>query len=263
MSDVVIYEVRDRVARITLNRPEKRNALSVALTEAFDAAVRRALGDDGVRVLLLTHTGPTYCAGVDLAVGEGTPEAGATDLLPTTFHLHYESVVQQLWNAPKPVVGMLLGGAYGAGVGMVAVCDLVVAAEGATFAISELRWGRIPSRVPVIFGQKGIMGPARPYMLTGARFYAATALAMGLVQRVVPAAQVEAATAEYLAELLLCAPQATADFKAHLRAIADVPAAEAMRRGTEIIAGMFLTPSAEMREGKAAFREKRKPAWVG
>ncbi|MBI4081827.1 MAG: enoyl-CoA hydratase/isomerase family protein [Candidatus Lambdaproteobacteria bacterium] len=262
MSEPVLYEVKQQVAWITLNRPETRNALSVELTRAFDAAVRQALADPQVRVLGITHIGPIYCAGVDLKVSEGSPEAGATERLPTTFHLHYESLFKQLWNSPKPTVARLLGGAFGAGVGMVAVCDIVVAADTAQFAISELRFGRIPSRVPVLMMHKGMFGLARSYMLTGERFDAETALAMHLVQHVVPAPEIDHAVQRQIASLLQCAPEATAELKRGLLTIPDLTLAEAMERGSEIIARMFLSPSDEMKEGKAAFRAKRKPRWA-
>jgi methylglutaconyl-CoA hydratase len=262
MSESVLYEVKQQAAWITLNRPETRNALSVELTRAFDAAVRGALADPQVRVLVITHVGPVYCAGVDLKVGEGSPEAGATERLPTTFHLHYESLFKQLWNSPKPTVARLLGGAFGAGVGMVAVCDIVVAADTAEFAISELRFGRIPSRVPVLMMHKGMFGLARSYMLTGERFNARTAQEMRLVQRVVPAAEVDQAVQHYLGQLLQCAPEATAELKRGLLTIPDLTLSDAMERGSQIIARMFLTPSDEMKAGKAAFRAKRKPPWA-
>jgi len=257
MTESVLYEVRDRFAWITLNRPERRNAFGFDVVQGLDEGLEQALGDDAVRGLVLTHTGPVFCAGADLKMDKFAAESGRK-----SFDGYLASIWKQLYESPKPVVARLAGGAYGAGVGLVASCDIVVAAEGVKLAISELRWGRAGGAMALRLWLKGALAAANPWFLTGEPFDAQVAREMHLVHQVVPEAGLDAAVADLLGKLRLSAPGAMARYKANVRAMGDLTVSQAFARQEKLSAQMFVEQDAEFVEGKTAFREKRKPNWA-
>ena len=143
MSDAVLYEVRGDAAWITLNQPERRNALSEELVTGLGTHLATALADARARAIVLTGAGAAFCAGADLKSG-GLAGAGAGAEHP------FVTVLKTIWNAPKPVVGRINGHAFGGGLGLTAACDLTLAADGATFAFSEVRVGVIPASISVL-----------------------------------------------------------------------------------------------------------------
>lgn len=194
--------------------------------------------DDDVRVVVLTHTGPAFCAGADLkARGR---------------HVPLVEVLSALWELPKPVVARVGGHVRAGGVGLVAACDLSVAARGATFAFTEVRLGLVPAVISVVCLPKLGMTGALELFLTADPFDAARAAEAGLVTAV--ADDVDAAVATYVEQLRLGAPRALAEAKRLVRAPLDFAAME--RLSAEFFAGD------DAREGIAAFMEKRPPAWT-
>ena len=247
-------------AILWLNRPECHNAFDDALIAELSAALAALAADSAIRVLLLAGRGKSFSAGADLAwmkhMAGNTAAENEADAQKMAEMLH------RLDSLPKPTVALVQGAAMGGGVGLVAACDIAIAAEDAQFAFSEARLGLTPATIsPYVIAAIGPRA-ARRYFLTAERFDARLALQLGLVSAVVPAADL-AAAANKLADILCQnSPGAMAEAK---RLIADVtgrPIDAALRYET---AGRIARQraSAEGREGVAAFLEKRKPNWQG
>src|SRR5262249_53103554 len=174
------YEVRGLAAWITLASPATRNALSGPMIQALKAALDRALGDPAVRVVVLTGTGPAFCAGADLKGGGAALAPGAGARNPCV------EILKDMWDGPKPVIVAANGHAFGGGVGLVAAADVSIAVEGATFSFSEVRVGVIPAIISVVVLPKLGVHQTMRLFLTGRRFDAREALDLGLLHRVVP-----------------------------------------------------------------------------
>jgi methylglutaconyl-CoA hydratase len=243
------FEVVDHVATIVLDDPDRRNALSSRMLDALGDAVRRAASDDEVRVVVLTNRGPTFCAGADLrGTGGAQPRYGLADVLAA------------IQDAPKPVVGKIAGSAFGGGLGLVAACDISIASASARFGFTEVRVGVAPAIISVVCLPKLSRAAALELFLTGARFDAARAVEVGLLNRAVDDGELDAAVEALVAMLLEGAPGAQ---RAAKRLVYEVPSLErdaAFARMTERSAALFASP--EAREGMTAFRERRRPAWA-
>lgn len=250
---VVQYELAGGVATITLDSPRNRNALSRAMREQLTAALQRATSDDAVRVVVLTHTGTVFCAGMDLketAVAK-PGEEGVREL---------PGILRLISHCPKPVVAKLAGPARAGGVGIMAACDIAVAVDTATFAFSEVRIGLIPAVISIPVLARVQATAARELMLTGEVFDAARAREIGLVGAVAEADLLDAVTDRYVDALLAGGPGALAGTKELLsRGLDD--SAEGYEELLELSARQFGTE--EAREGARAFAEKRPPAWRG
>jgi methylglutaconyl-CoA hydratase len=249
-SDVVVQvEVSRGVATLTLDSPANRNALSRALRTQLRDALAAALADDAVRVIVLDHTGRVFCSGMDLAeaAGGGVQDQGVRE---------FPDLLESIWTSPKPVVAAVRGPARAGGVGLLAACDVVVAAESATFAFSEVRLGLVPAVISAVVLPRMVPHVAHRLMLTGNVFDAATAAAGGLVDLVVPDADVNGELRAQLVELTSGAPTALAETKRLLRAGAALHFDELLDLSARFFA------SEEGQEGIASFREKRPARWV-
>jgi methylglutaconyl-CoA hydratase len=242
------------VATITLDSPHNRNALSARLRRELQAHLRTAIEADQARVIVLTHTGTVFCAGMDLKESRGASAAdqGVNDF-PDTLHM--------IWTSPTPVIARLAGPARAGGVGLVSACDFAVAAEPVTFAFSEVRIGVVPALISVPLVPK--VQPAALYelFLTGEPFTAARAAEIGLITAAAPAEQLDDRVGRYVEMLRLGAPGALAATKQLLRGPSSATMAEDLARMTAFSAERFA--SEEGQEGIRAFTEKRKPSWVG
>ena len=250
----VTSDVRGRAAWITLASPATRNALSGPMIEALGAALDRALGDPAVRVIVVTGTGPAFCAGADLKGGGAAVGPGAGR------HNPFVDVLQRMWDGPKPVVVAANGHAFGGGVGLVAAADVSIAVESALFSFSEVRVGVIPAMISVVVLPKLGVHQTMRLFLTGHRFDARAALGYGLLHRVVPADGLEAAVQEEIDAIAQGGPTAVAEAKRLVRTVARLPMDDAFAYAEAKIAELFA--SAEAAEGMAAFAQKRKPSWV-
>jgi methylglutaconyl-CoA hydratase len=254
----VLYEVRQTVAWITLNTPQNHNALSLELCQGLDDAVARALADPGVRALVLTGTGKTFCAGADLKSGGGgaaRKEGGAG-----RPRAPFVSSIQRLWDSPKPVVGRIQGNAWGGGLGLMAACDIGIAVDSGRYAFTEVRLGLMPAIISVFVMRKMNLADASLYFLTGERFTAQQAQAMHLVHQVVPEAELDAAVEKLLDSLRQGGPLALQHCKDLLRRIPTLDVAAGLEFAESGISALFASP--EGQEGMAAFAAKRKPNWV-
>jgi methylglutaconyl-CoA hydratase len=247
---VVQVAVTRGVATLTLDSPANRNALSRAMRAQLREALDAALADDAVRVIVLDHTGRVFCSGMDLseAAGGGVQEQGVRE---------FPDLLESIWQSPKPVVAVVRGPARAGGVGLLAACDVVVAAESATFAFSEVRLGLVPAVISAVVLPRVVPHVAHRLMLTGNVFDAATAATGGLVDLVVPDADVDGELRAQLVELTGGAPTALAETKRLLRArTPDLGFDELLDLSARFFA------SEEGQEGIASFREKRPARWV-
>jgi methylglutaconyl-CoA hydratase len=253
MPTVTRYEVRDRAAWITLDSPANRNALSGPLVAELGAHLRAAFADDGVRAIVLTGTGPAFCAGADLKNrGDAVAPGGG----PNPF----VEILRLMWDGPKPVIAAVNGHAFGGGVGLVAAADIAIAVEGATFSFSEVRIGVIPAMISVVVLPKIGANHTMRLFLTGARFDAGEAAGYGLVHHVVAPAELVAAAEAQVRAIALGGPIAVAEAKRLVRTVARLPMDQAFAYAEENIAALFASPEAG--EGMLAFVQKRKPSWA-
>ena len=253
MSDAVLYEVRGDAAWITLNQPERRNALSEELVAGLRTHLATALAAAPVRVIVLTGAGAAFCAGADLKSGG---LAGAD----TAAEHPFVSVLKTIWNAPKPVIGRINGHAFGGGLGLTAACDLTLAADSATFAFSEVRVGVIPAIISVLCIPKLGVQNAMWLFLTGERISAARAVDVGLVHRAVPASELDRSVDEVIGLVRLGGPNALREAKRLVRRVPTLSLDEGFRETTATSLALFA--SEEAAEGMGAFVQKRKPSWA-
>ena len=251
----VLYTVLDGVATVTLNRPEQRNTLNADSLPPLLAALQDAATDEQVRAVVLTGSGNTFCSGADLS-GAASDAGGFAASGPRLT----ASVLQTLLDHPKPTIARVQGHVAGGGNGLVAACDLAVAAQDARFAFSEVRVGVAPAVISVVCLR--VMAPrqAAELMLTGERVDAQRALRAGLLTAVVPAADLDAAVGAWCAQLRLGGPAAVAATKQLLRRVPTLSRDAAFAYTSELSARLFA--GEEAAEGMAAFVQRRQPSWA-
>jgi methylglutaconyl-CoA hydratase len=259
MTDSVALTFERGIATITINRPAVHNAFDDAMIAQFNAHLASVAADPAVRALVLRAAGKSFSAGADLdwmrrmagySMAENLTDAGG---LATLMH--------RLNHLPMPSLALVQGSAFGGGVGLVACCDIAIAATGAKFCFSEVKFGLIPAVIsPYAVAAIGARA-ARRYFLTAEIFDAATALELGLVHRVIEAEALDLAAEAMLAALAQGGPGAQAASKALIRTVADRPLDDSLVLETQgLIAAR--RASTEGREGVAAFLERRAPSWV-
>jgi methylglutaconyl-CoA hydratase len=254
--NAVRFEVADSVATITLDRPESRNRLDAAGMAALADALGRAATDDSVRVVVLTGTGSTFCAGADLSAAVSGDAAGFAGSGPDAL----VRVLTAMLEHPKPIVARVQGHVAGGGNGLVAACDIAVAAADARFAFSEVRIGVAPAVISVVCLRVMHRRDAQELLLTGERVDAERVWRAGLLTAVAPEDGLDAMVAGYVDALTAGGPQALARTKELLRRIPSVDLEEGFGITARMSSELF--SSDEAREGMTAFIEKRRPAWA-
>jgi enoyl-CoA hydratase/carnithine racemase len=244
------------VVRLTLNRPEKRNAMSRELLGELETALARLATDTAARVVVLGARGPAFCAGHDLSEMQGCSEAEYHDLFALCSR-----VMQQFRRLPQPVIARVQGLATAAGCQLVAACDLAVAADGAAFATPGVKIGLFCTTPMVPLVRAIPAKPALEMLLTGKPISAARARELGLVNRVVPAAELDAAVGEYVDAILAASPLTVRLGKAAFYDQLALDEATAYARATAVMTDNALRRDAQ--EGMQAFVQKRRPAWTG
>ena len=251
-------ERSDGVATLTLDRTDVGNALNDELAAAMVAALRESAEDPAVRVVVITGAGKLFSAGADLRwmsrMRDAGMEANVADAIRT------QKLFATIAELPRPVIARVNGAARGGGVGLLAAADVVVAAAEVTFAFTEVRLGIVPAMIaPFVIAR---VGPARARRLfcTAETFSAADALAWGLVDRVAPGAELDAAVAAVANELKKGGPTAIAEAKTLVHDVVAAPRAAVGSLTAERIARLRATAEAE--EGMTAFLEKRAPRWT-
>ncbi len=252
----LLVELAPPSAIITLNRPERRNALSLPLMRELTAALERVGADPSVRAVILRANGPVFSAGHDLSELVGGDEAAYREIFDACV-----AMMETVQRIPQPVIAEVAGVATAAGCQLVATCDLAIAAEGARFATPGVKIGLFCSTPMVAVSRAIGRKRAMEMLLTGDFVDAATAAEWGLVNRVVPADQLEAATLA-LAEQIGWASSYTVGVgkQAFYRQI-DLPQPEAYTYTRDVMVANTLADDA--REGIGAFLEKRQPTWTG
>lgn len=260
------------LARLTLNSPHNRNALSSVLVSQLHQGLRDAAADPAVRVVVLTHTGGTFCAGADLSeAGGGDPRgdrergaAGRSGSPPSAYDMavararEMTTVLRAIVESPRPVIGAVNGHVRAGGLGLVGACDIVVAGPRSTFALTEARIGVAPAIISLTLLPKLSPRAAARYYLTGETFGASEAAEIGLVT--MAADDVDAAVAKLVAEVGRGSPQGLAASKALTTAAVLEGFDRDAQRLAEESARLFV--SEEAREGMLAFLQKRPPSWV-
>lgn len=251
------YVVQDRVALVTLNRPEVHNAFNEVmireLKRVFDDIGRR----DEVRAVVLTGQGKSFCAGADLNWMRRIKDASYEENLGEALEL--SDMLYGIYASSKPTICRVNGTAIGGGTGLVAVCDIAVACDTAKFSFSEVKMGLIPACISPYVVKKCGEGRCREFFLTGERLTAERALAAGLVNAVVGPVELDRAVDEYVTQLLSSGPVAVATCKELLRIVPQMSYDEMKKYTAEVIARLRV--SEEGQEGMDAFFEKRKPKW--
>jgi len=258
MTDEVRYEVADGVARVTINRPERRNAMSYGVMQGLRDAVGAAKADDEVRVLVLAGAGDrAFCAGADLGgIAENAGAAADHDgrgLLANLF--------RELWGLGKPTIARVRGYALAGGFGLALACDLVVAADDAQFGTPEVNVGLWPYMITVPLLRSMPARTVLELQMTGRRVDAAEAARIGFVNRVVPVAGLDAVVDELAATLAAKSPLVMRWGRDAFYRVLEMDADSAL----DLLQGMLTvhTLSGDAAEGVAAFAEKRDPVWKG
>jgi methylglutaconyl-CoA hydratase len=248
------------VLQITLNRPDVHNAFDSALISELTAALKEAEQDSAVRMLVLTGAGASFSAGADLhwmrSMAEASEEENEQDALQLA------ELMRTLNYLDRPTIALINGSAFGGGVGLVSCCDIAIASDKATFGLTETTLGLVPAVIsPYVYRRIGET-QARRYFMTGERFDANKAKAIGLVHEVVGRDELEETLNSFIISLLKAAPGATIASKKLINAVAGHDE-EQQKQQDKFTAGLIarLRVSAEGQEGLNAFLEKRNPSW--
>lgn len=260
MRDKVISQIgTDGTASVTLNRPEVHNAFDPEMVEALTATLERLDADPQVRAVVLLGAGSNFCAGADI---EHMRKSAAFSH-QQNFEIARRSarMFHALYKLGKPTVACVRGAVRGGGCGLIAACDIAIAARQATFRLSEVKLGVIPAMIsPYVIAAIGER-MAHRYMLSGEAFDATEARRIGLVHEAVEEGKLEASVGAMLAHLGSSGPRAMRAVKELIPASAHAPiGAEIVDETARRIAAVRATPEAQ--EGLSAFLEKRKPTWA-
>jgi methylglutaconyl-CoA hydratase len=255
----VLYATEGGVATITMNRPEKRNAISTQMIEDLLEALNVAQSDVFVRVVILTGAGKAFCAGMDLdalnAIAKQTPEENLGDsrLIARMFH--------RLYSFPKPVIAAVNGAAIAGGCGLGTFTDITLAVPEAKFGYTEVRIGFIPALVSVMLRRQIGEKRSRELLLTGRTFDANEAYRLGLVTEIVPADELMERARGYAQTFLAASPTSLEHTKRLLLHYDDAEIREEIELATQ--ANAKIRATADFREGLSSFLEKRTPNWTG
>lgn len=255
----VHFEARDHVARVTIDRPEVLNAVDAATERELERIWDAIEADRGIRAVVLTGGGDrAFCTGADMKGGSG--KSGLAYWAEARTNGFGGIALRQ--SLDIPVIARVNGHAAGGGFEMVLGCDIVVAAEEATFSLPEARVGRLPLDGGMTLLQRQIsFRAAMGIMLTGRRIKAPEALTLGIVNEVAPRAGLDAAVERWLADILACAPLSVRAIKQVVRRTAHLTAVEAQAQRLPALVEALASEDSE--EGVRAFLEKRKPVWQG
>ena len=246
------------IARVVLSRPEIRNAFDDLMIAELHEAFRELRDDEGVRVVVLTGEGNSFCAGADLHWMKRVIEYSREESYKDSLRL--AEMLEAIYDCPKPVIGRINGPAVGGGTGLVAVCDIAIGSDEAWFAFSETRLGLVPAVISPYLMKRMGESRLREFFLTGRRFSAAAAVEMGLLNSAAPPDQQDARVDETVKHLVAGGPHALAKSKKLLSDISGGDLAIHQNYTAKLITELRL--SEEGQQGMSAFLEKRKPPWL-
>lgn len=251
-------ERRGPVVRVVLDRPEVGNAVDEAAIDAVTKSFRSLAREDGVRVVLLSGAGKHFCAGADIGWMRRAAGYGKAQNLADARRL--VAMCRALDEAPFAVVAAVHGGCYGAGLGLAAACDVVLASEEARFCFSEVRLGILPAVVSTFVLPKIGFSQARRYFITAEVFGASAARSIGLVHETVPEAELALRAEAVAAQVLKNGPRAVREAKKLLKDVEGQSRSRRLEHTVRALARVRATE--EAREGLGAFLEKRPPRWA-
>ncbi len=251
--EATLYDIKNGAAWITLNRPENRNALSAILVNELYAHLIASNENPEVRAIVITGSGPAFCAGADLKSPPGQLVDGAQAVT-------YPEVLNTILESPKPVIAAVNGAAFAGGLGLVGAADIVVTVSEAQFSFSEVRIGVIPAVISVVCIPKLGTHHAMKLFLTGERFTGEQAVAMGFAHSAVKAEDLHFTVQEEIDAINLGGPIAVQECKKLVRRVSELNIADGFSETGDWSRRLF--QSDEGAEGMAAFREKRQPNWV-
>ena len=254
----ITYSLKDKIATVTLNRPEVHNAFNEVMIAELTEAFKQISEDDEVRVVVLTGNGESFSAGADLNWMKKMINYSYEQNLDDSLKL--AELFYLMYSLPKPVIARVNGAAIGGGTGLVAVCDIAIASEKAKFSLSEVKLGLVPACISPYVIRKVGEGRCREFFLTGERLSAKRALELGLVNQVAPPEELDEAVQEKAAHLVSSGPRALAMCKELLKNVPGMDFEKAKTYTADMIARMRIGD--EGQEGMNAFLEKRKPKWI-
>ncbi len=239
---------------VTLADVENRNALGARLLTGLHGAIVAANADDAVRAVVITNEGNTFCAGANLKERSGASGSGAASI-------GFDELLHAIQTSPTPVIGRIAGHVVGGGNGLAAALDISIAAEDVKFGFSEVRLGVVPAIISVVCLPKMRPGEAMEAFLRGHRFPAGRAAELGLINRAVPAAELDAAVEEVLADLRKGGPNALAMAKKLVYEVPALSQKDAFQWTTRLSGDLFR--SEEAAAGMKAFLNKQPAPWAG
>lgn len=254
----ILIESNKGLARVILNRPDRRNSFDAGMVADLCEAFETLGQDPSVHAILLAGSGSVFCAGADLRWMGSDRTVSAPEARQDAEQLL--RMFRTIDECPCPVIGRIQGAAYGGGIGLIAVCDMVVTAADTTFAFSEVRLGLVPAVIAPFLLRKTGDSFMRRFCLSGEPFSASTAREAGLVHDVVEPAALDARLGELAGLVVHLAPQAVRDTKALFRRLHHLSDDE--RWKACIQGNVQARLSAEAQEGLRAFRERRAPTWA-
>ena len=249
---------QDKITTVTLRRPQVHNAFNAQVIADLTTAFQELHSDERLHGVVLTGEGPSFSAGADINAMKAATAFTEEDNINDALHL--VTLLHSINSCPCPVLARVNGTAMGGGIGLVAASDIVIAAESARFAFSEVKLGIAPAMISPFVVRKIGERYARVLFVTGERFSAARAYDIGLVHAVVPLEQLDAAVEKAIQELVTSAPQAIRVCKQLAMSVGQMSTEQARTYTASLIAQLRV--SEEGQEGLRAFLEKRKPNWV-
>lgn len=263
MADEVLYEVNAGIARVTINRPERRNAMSFEVMQGLRTSVARARADEDVRVVVLTGAGDkAFCAGADL----GGAKSGGGGIASSGADAHegrglLADLFRDFWSLGKPVIARVRGYALAGGFGLACACDMIIASDDSQFGTPEINIGLWPYMITVPLLRSMPPKTALDLMMTGRRVSAEEGQRIGFVQRVVPVAELDATVDAVATELASKSPIIMKWGRESFYRVLELDADAAL----SYLQGMLTITSQteDAAEGVAAFAEKRAPVWKG
>ncbi|HZW72874.1 MAG TPA: enoyl-CoA hydratase-related protein [Caldimonas sp.] len=246
------------IVRVTCARPDVRNALNAQMIAELTAAFSALSSDESVRAVVLQGDGASFSGGADINYMRASLDLGEKENEADSLRL--SDMFASIDRCAPPVIARVHGAALGGGSGIIAACDIVIAADDALFGFTEARLGIVPAVISPFVLRKTGQSHARALFTTGERFDAARALRIGLVHEVVPVADLDAAVARVIESILACGPQASRVAKTIVRTVSMMSPEEARAWTAQMNAKR--RASDEGQEGLRAFLEKRKPDWT-
>ena len=256
--DTIKIEVSDNVAHLILNRPEKHNAINALMIQELQQAAEFLSKTDKIRLVVLTATGKSFCAGGDLGWMKEQAQKDRAGKIEQSTNL--AMMLRKLDELPKPLIGRVQGAAYGGGVGLISVCDIAIASEQSKFALTETRLGLIPATIgPYVVRRLGEAN-ARQVFMNAKSFDAKRAVKLGLISKLVPESELDQAIEREVEAFMNCAPGAVAQAKSLCLKLARNPDLDQLDYTANKLADRWETE--EARHGIDAFFNREKPPWT-